>query len=77
MPFRGASALCAASLARVACAGKLEWNIQWDGMMGAAVANLPFVRVVQEMPWGLHWRGKAFADNLRLAALGGQRVAPT
>ena len=45
-------------------------------MMGAALTNLPFVRVIQELPRGVHWRGRAFADNLRLAALGDQRVAP-
>ena len=76
VPFRSASALCAASLARAACSGKLEWSSRWDDMMGAALTNLPFVRVVQELPWGVHWRGRAFADNLRLAALGDQRVAP-
>ena len=59
VPFRSASALCAASLARAACSGKLEWSGRWGDMMGAALTNLPFVRVVQELPWGVQWRGRA------------------
>eukprot|EP00972_Heterocapsa_arctica_P041024 6046572-Heterocapsa_arctica.AAC.1 len=44
IPFRSASAQCAAALARTAWSGKILWRQLWDDMVHSADEHLPMMR---------------------------------